>query len=77
MRKIELRIKCTLPSTIECKWTLRQTEVDYEKDKNASYIPMQVTEGIKSVKDENNKFVDLPYSGSKDMIMYFPVSDRF
>lgn len=62
---------CLAP--IECKWTLRQTEVDYEKDKNASYIPMQVTEGIKSVKDENNKFVDLPYSGSKDMIMYFPV----
>lgn len=62
---------CLAP--IACKWTLRQTEVDYGKGEAASYIPMQVTGGIKSVKDEEGDWEDFPYSGSKDMLMYLPV----
>ncbi len=80
--KVELKANGTIKSTDKvyvclapkaCKWTLRQIEVDAADGKKASYIPMQVTGGIKSIKDEKGQWHDFSYSGSKDMMMYFPV----
>ncbi|MEP6673884.1 MAG: hypothetical protein ABJA78_01970 [Ferruginibacter sp.] len=80
--KVDLKANATIQTTDKvyvclaptgCKWTLSQTEVDYKDGKKASYIPMQVTGGIKSVKDAKGQWQQFSYSGSKDMLMYFPV----
>jgi len=51
-------------------WTLQQPLGDYTK--GVPYIPMQVVSGLKSVKNDKT-WENYPYSGPKDMIMYYPV----
>ncbi|MEI6062761.1 MAG: hypothetical protein WCR72_18810 [Bacteroidota bacterium] len=61
-------------SRIGCKWTLLLSEPDYGNAKPADfYIPMKVTTGIKSVKDEKDQWNDYPYNGPKDMLLPLPV----
>lgn len=57
-----------------CKWTLMLSEPDFENAKLADrYIPMQVTAGVKSVKDDKEKWTDYPYSGPKEILLHPPV----
>lgn len=57
-----------------CKWTLMLSEPDYGNAKPADfYIPMKVTTGIKSVKDDKDKWIDYTYSGPKDILLPLPV----
>ena len=65
-----------LYSTTDCaRWYFSKTIIPSRQqpgDKSdASYIPMQVVGGLKSVK-EDKKWVDYPYSGPNNMRMYFP-----
>ncbi|MEP6677642.1 MAG: hypothetical protein ABJA78_20950 [Ferruginibacter sp.] len=57
-----------------CKWTLHLFGPDYGTAKEEEYyIPMRVTDGTKSVKRNDDNWVNYSYSGPKDMLMHFPV----
>jgi outer membrane lipoprotein-sorting protein len=56
-----------------CKWTLQLYTPDFANAKETDYyIPMKVTGGIKSIK-EDKEWKDYSYSGPTDMLLHFPV----
>ena len=78
MLKASARIMNSTPVFVSlaragCKWTLHLSETDYENAKESQYyIPMQVKEGIKMVRKEEDKWVTYAYTGPRDMLMHFP-----
>jgi hypothetical protein len=56
-----------------CKWTLQLYTPDFANARETDYyIPMKVTGGIKSIK-EDKEWKDYSYSGPTDMLLHFPV----